>query len=136
MIDHVALLALDALSLAGLGDPALRALVEGYRAEWGRAIARQLESRLQMLRATVGPEQPAICCVVTDRTVAEIGAGDIDALATAAWNAGRGDDRLIRLLRKIAPRNETLAHLDARAREYGFVQAGSDERLTTTEKTK
>lgn len=123
MIDHVALLALEALSLAGLGDPDLRGLVRQCRREGDGFARRILESRLRLLRATVGATQPAICCVVTDATVAEIGAADIDALATAAWAAGRGDDRLIRLLRKIAPKNEVLAHLDARA------QAGSDERM-------
>lgn len=61
-------------------------------------------------------------------TIAEISDDEIEALSTAAWNQGRGCDPLIRLLRKIDPGNETLAILDSRARDHGYIQAGSDER--------
>lgn len=54
---------------------------------------------------------------------------ELEALSRAAWNQGRGDDALVRLLRKLAPGDEALRILDARARDNGYVQAGSDERL-------
>jgi hypothetical protein len=58
-----------------------------------------------------------------------IPADEIEALATAAWSQGRGCDALVRLLRRIDPDNEVIRTLDARAREHGYLQAGSDERL-------
>lgn len=54
---------------------------------------------------------------------------EVEALSRAAWDKGRGDDALVRLLRKLAPGDETLRILDARARENGYVRAGSDERI-------
>lgn len=61
--------------------------------------------------------------------IAEISDDEIEALSVAAWSQGRGCDPLIRLLRKLAPGDETLKILDARARQNGYVKAGSDESI-------
>lgn len=60
---------------------------------------------------------------------ATIPADEIEALASAAWDGGRGNDPLLRLLRRLHPGDPVVGHIDARARANGFVQAGSDERL-------
>lgn len=58
---------------------------------------------------------------------------EINALSAAAWELQRRYahfPHLVSLLRKFAPQDEGLAHLDRLAREHGYKQAGSDERLT------
>jgi hypothetical protein len=62
----------------------------------------------------------------------EITDTEVDALTTAVGKliGHRNEYPLISLLRKVDPGNETLAVIDQIARKHGYVQAGSDERLS------
>lgn len=127
MISPSGLLRLEAHARAhngGVGDQKLLEVVRNARCGGFTQLdaARQASETMRQFGERV-------CVLVSDEAIATIPDDEIDALATAAWDSGRGNDRLVRLLRRIAPGNGVLATLDARARASGYVQAGSDELL-------
>lgn len=126
MISPTDLLRLEAHARAhngGMGDHFLLGAVRDARAGQSKAAMYHLE----MMRCL----SERVCVLVSDEAIATIPDDEIDALATAAWDSGRGNDRLVRLLRRIAPSDRVLVTLDARARGAGYVQAGSDEPIDT-----
>jgi hypothetical protein len=133
VISPLQLLALECHARAhngGLGDPALLSLVSDNRA--GDSDAEQhLASQLEMM-SLIG-ERP--CVLVTLDAVTTIPRYEIEALALAVGQVvgHRHEYPLINLLRRLAPKHETLTHLDRIAREHGYLQAGSDERASVEE---
>jgi pyruvate-formate lyase-activating enzyme len=136
-ITAVQLLALEAHARAhngGLGDRVILDLIAMARhrhdplcGQAQRSLVANLEIMTQM------GERP--CVLVTLDGATTIPRDEVEALALAVGRAvGHRDEYpLINLLRRLAPKHETLAHLDRIAREHGFVQAGSDERAEVEE---
>lgn len=129
MISPLQLLALECHARAhngGLGDPTLLSLVRGAR-EGDVGCASSCAANLELMQMM--DERP--CVLVTLDAVSTIPRAEVEALAEAVGRVvgHRSEYPLISLLRRLAPQHETLAHLDRIAREHGYTQAGSDERI-------
>lgn len=114
----------------GLGDHALLDQIKCARDPRDSKVQRHCERSLAVQLEIMAQMDERPCVIVTLESCTTIPRDEIEALAGAVGSlAGhRHEYPLIRLLRRLAPQHETLAHLDRIAREHGYMQAGSDER--------